>query len=76
MLGPSGVEKNLGVPELSKFENCLLCNCLPYIRNEIARAIWLVCNDYYRHKKKRYFTLLSLIYTDDFARIHISVCKR
>ncbi|CAH0585840.1 unnamed protein product [Chrysodeixis includens] len=42
VLGPSGVEKNLGIPELSKFENCLLCNCLPYIRNEIARAVWLV----------------------------------
>ncbi|KAM3965340.1 malate dehydrogenase, mitochondrial [Aphomia sociella] len=42
ILGPSGIEKNLGIPELSKFENCLLCNCLPYVRNEIARAIWLV----------------------------------
>ncbi|XP_073956850.1 malate dehydrogenase, mitochondrial-like [Choristoneura fumiferana] len=42
VLGPSGVESNLGIPELSKFENCLLCNCLPYIRNEIARAVWLV----------------------------------
>ncbi|CAH2980958.1 unnamed protein product [Chilo suppressalis] len=42
VLGPSGVEKNLGVPELTKFENCLLCNCLPYVRNEICRAIWLV----------------------------------
>ncbi|KAJ0176740.1 hypothetical protein K1T71_007919 [Dendrolimus kikuchii] len=42
VLGPSGVEQNLGVPELSKFENCLLCNCLPYVRNEIARAVWLV----------------------------------
>ncbi|XP_045498377.1 malate dehydrogenase, mitochondrial-like [Colias croceus] len=42
VLGPSGIEKNLGIPELSKFENCLLCNCLPYVRNEIARAIWLV----------------------------------
>ncbi|XP_049873451.1 malate dehydrogenase, mitochondrial-like [Pectinophora gossypiella] len=42
MLGTSGVEKNLGVPELSKFENCLLCNALPYVRNEQARAVWLV----------------------------------
>ncbi|XP_032517815.2 malate dehydrogenase, mitochondrial-like [Danaus plexippus] len=42
ILGPAGVEKNLGIPELSKFENCLLCHCLPYVRNEIARAIWLV----------------------------------
>ncbi|XP_063826036.1 malate dehydrogenase, mitochondrial-like [Ostrinia nubilalis] len=42
ILGPSGVEKNLGIPELTKFENCLLCNCLPYVRNEICRAIWLV----------------------------------
>ncbi|XP_039753492.1 malate dehydrogenase, mitochondrial-like [Pararge aegeria] len=42
VLGPSGIEKNLGIPELSKFECCLLCNCLPYVRNEIARAIWLV----------------------------------
>ncbi|XP_026761963.2 malate dehydrogenase, mitochondrial-like [Galleria mellonella] len=42
VLGPSGIEKYLGIPELSKFENCLLCNCLPYVRNEIARAIWLV----------------------------------
>ncbi|XP_053609871.1 malate dehydrogenase, mitochondrial-like isoform X1 [Plodia interpunctella] len=41
-LGPSGIEKNLGIPELTKFENCLLCNCLPYVRNEIARAICLV----------------------------------
>ncbi|CAK1580100.1 unnamed protein product [Parnassius mnemosyne] len=41
-LGSTGIEKVLGVPELSKFENCLLCNCLPYVRNEIARAVWLV----------------------------------
>ncbi|XP_059051896.1 malate dehydrogenase, mitochondrial-like isoform X2 [Achroia grisella] len=43
VLGPSGIEKHLGIPELSKFENCLLCNCLPYVRNEVARAIWLCC---------------------------------
>ncbi|CAH1638113.1 unnamed protein product [Spodoptera littoralis] len=42
ILGPSGVERNLGIPELTKFENCLLVNCLPYIKNEIARAVWLV----------------------------------
>ncbi|CAB3236757.1 unnamed protein product [Arctia plantaginis] len=42
LLGPGGVEKNMGIPELSKFENCLLWNCLPYVRNEIARAVWLV----------------------------------
>ncbi|VVC87105.1 unnamed protein product [Leptidea sinapis] len=42
LLGPSGIEKILGIPELSKFENCLLLNCLPHVRNEIARAIWLV----------------------------------
>ncbi|XP_022122158.2 malate dehydrogenase, mitochondrial-like [Pieris rapae] len=42
VLGPSGIAKNLGVPELTKFENCLLCNCLPYVRNEICRAICLV----------------------------------
>ncbi|KAJ8731503.1 hypothetical protein PYW07_004667 [Mythimna separata] len=42
ILGPSGIEKILGVPELSKFEHCLLNSSLPYVRNEIARAIWLV----------------------------------
>ncbi|CAH2048518.1 unnamed protein product, partial [Iphiclides podalirius] len=42
VLGATGIEKNLGIPELSKFENCLLCNCLSYVRNEIARAVWLV----------------------------------
>ncbi|KAG7308801.1 hypothetical protein JYU34_006035 [Plutella xylostella] len=46
-LGPSGIEKVHGIPELTKFENCLLCSSLPLIRNEIARAVWLVysmCN--------------------------------
>ncbi|KAL4707836.1 hypothetical protein ACJJTC_001782 [Scirpophaga incertulas] len=42
ILGPSGVEKNLGIPELTKFENCLLCNCLPLIQNEYLRAVQLV----------------------------------
>ncbi|KPI97681.1 Malate dehydrogenase, mitochondrial [Papilio xuthus] len=42
ILGSTGIEKNLGIPELTKFENCLLCKCLPYVQNEIARAIWLV----------------------------------
>ncbi|KAI5644236.1 lactate/malate dehydrogenase, NAD binding domain-containing protein [Phthorimaea operculella] len=42
LLGPSGIEQVMGVPELSKFENCLLCNALPYIRNEQSRAVWLV----------------------------------
>ncbi|XP_063624697.1 malate dehydrogenase, mitochondrial-like [Cydia splendana] len=42
LLGASGVTSNFGVPELSKFEHCLLMNCLPHVRNEIARAIWLV----------------------------------
>ncbi|XP_068633522.1 malate dehydrogenase, mitochondrial-like [Battus philenor] len=49
ILGATGIEKNLGVPELTKFENCLLCNCLPYVQNEIARAVWLVyamCQQY------------------------------
>ncbi|XP_063535995.1 malate dehydrogenase, mitochondrial-like [Cydia strobilella] len=47
LLAASGVTKNFGVPELSKFEHCLLLNCLPYVRNEIARAVWLaysLCN--------------------------------
>ncbi|KAJ8721976.1 hypothetical protein PYW08_004378 [Mythimna loreyi] len=42
ILGPSGIEKILGIPELSKFEHCLLSSSLPYVRNEICRAIWLV----------------------------------
>lgn len=42
VLGQSGMGKNFGVPDLTKFENCLLCNCLPHIRNEQARAVWLV----------------------------------
>lgn len=42
MLGPTGIEKNLGIPELTKFEHCLLCNALPSVQNEIKRAIYLV----------------------------------
>ncbi|EFA10587.1 malate dehydrogenase, mitochondrial [Tribolium castaneum] len=38
LLGPGGVAKNLGLPELSDYETCLLENAIPVLAEEIKKG--------------------------------------
>ncbi|XP_044271068.1 malate dehydrogenase, mitochondrial-like [Tribolium madens] len=38
LLGPGGVAKNLGLPELSDYETCLLENAIPILAEEIKKG--------------------------------------
>lgn len=38
LLGLNGVMKNLGIPQLTEFESCLLDNAIPVLTNDIKRG--------------------------------------
>ncbi|KAF2895272.1 hypothetical protein ILUMI_10898 [Ignelater luminosus] len=37
-LGPAGIQKNLGLPELSEYERCLLENAVPLIADDVIKG--------------------------------------